>query len=213
MDLWDWLLSADVLQTLFDGLLGATVGAAVAVIVLRLTLREQRKALTEQLDKQDRHHQEQLRVQREENARARMHNSVAGILGDLIQGQHTLYVTPFKEALDALEQQRGRFAVNLELFHLDLPPDDEKIYDVLVRLDNTAYKGARAMHLDSDDAPKAMSVHYLYAMMGLALVRWTRTPQAGRQKLVAVLEFWLSYIKEHGLDAWKQLSDEELWQK
>jgi hypothetical protein len=61
--IWEWLLTANVLETLFDGLLGAAVGAAVAMLVLKRTIRQQSRQFTAQLDKQDEHHQEQLAAQ------------------------------------------------------------------------------------------------------------------------------------------------------
>lgn len=73
MDLWGFLgelwkalvtdTGIETLKVLFDGILGASVGALVAVVVLKRTLREQRKGMQEQLAKQDRHHQEQLAAQ------------------------------------------------------------------------------------------------------------------------------------------------------
>lgn len=70
VDLWgwllavsEWLLTANVLETLFDGLLGAAVGAAVAMLVLKRTIRQQGRQFAAQLDRQDEHHQEQLAAQ------------------------------------------------------------------------------------------------------------------------------------------------------
>ncbi|MCG2622689.1 hypothetical protein LVY72_12325 [Arthrobacter sp. I2-34] len=206
---WGWLLSADVLQTLFDGLLGAGVGAAVAVVVLRLTLREQRVGLTQQLDKQDTHHQEQLRVQREENSRARMHDVVARLLNTLVESQDLFELSTTQKPFDELPRLKSQFAVGLESFHLEVPADEKDMYFAIRELGIRAFEEVEKCLMDEYEAATPENVQRLFGWMGAVLVIWVRGSTDERSEMLAGVKYTNAYLETKSLDEWEQLSRDE----
>ena len=201
-----WLFTSDVLQTLFDGVLGASVGAAVAVVVLRLTLREQRLALDEQLEKQDRHHREQLSVQREENTRARLHDVAASILSALAQGRTANSISDRGEKRSTFSDILSQFSIDIERFHLDVPGPDEEIYYVIQDLALEAFKAGRASK--DHEAASNDDVDALFGWTGGLLIAWIRGSEAQRRVLIEGGKFSVRYILENGISAWNELSRE-----
>lgn len=120
-------MSEDWLQTLFDGVLGAVIGAIAAMAVLVISLVYQTVGLRKQLEKQDDHHQEQIRVQREENARARIHESAAELLGHL-NALVELSSRPPKERTDALDSLALKLKANLNRLSFDLGSQHHDFY-------------------------------------------------------------------------------------
>lgn len=205
MHLVTWFLSADVLETVFDGLLGAAVGAGVAVVVLRLTLREQREALTAQLAKQDEHHQEQLRVQQEENSHQRLHETVAVLLTTFKAAQEALRETEANERKKKMDQASQDFAVAIERLHLDIGPD-RKFYFALRELLIRAIALTRQTIRGDAGSPSIKSLEELYSWVGGVLVYWFRGSTNKRDEAIRILRKTLSYVNEHGADKWERLS-------
>lgn len=194
MDLMEWLLSEDVLQTLFDGLLGASVGAGVAVVVLRLTLREQRQALTAQLN-----------VQRDENARIRMHDVVASILSALIEGRNALLTKDIDRHSKALYQ----FHIDIERFLLDLSVGEEDVYRVFKDFGNAAFRESRK-RIDGDPAAAELdSLIEVFHWVGAFFVKWVRTDERFRKTVVEGGQYALARVQSEGMDEWAKSSTEE----
>ncbi|KAA0977172.1 hypothetical protein FQ154_09760 [Paeniglutamicibacter gangotriensis] len=180
-----WISSEAVLGTLFDGALGAAIGAGVAVVVLKKTLNEQRVGLSKQLDKQDKHHQEQLRIQREENSRTRLHDVIAEILGDLTR--FTLAVqTQSPDFQDDLISTRLKLAVNLERFNLDVPASELRMYGVLSGLTTQAMTAAMEHESGRMPAQLVLTLSRLSGAIGAYLVEWARSEGEERAEITAL---------------------------
>ncbi|WP_459385238.1 hypothetical protein [Arthrobacter humicola] len=213
MDLWG-LLTADVAietyKTGFDGILGASVGAWVAVVVLRRTLREQRKGLSEQLEKQESLHREQLRVQQAENARLRLHDVVAELLTNLFGVAEAMHAGPAhtNRKAEFLSVQRD-ITVNLEKLHLDLEEGDESdLYHVLHGILQFVYEWIELAHIE-DEAPDRIDLDVMTEVVGntgSALVEWVRGDSADRKAELDLLAHTLRMLSSGDFDGWAEQS-------
>lgn len=129
-----------MIDTLFDGFIGAVVAATVAVIVLMVSLKAQGKAVTDQLDKQAEQHAEQLEAQRRENAVNRVNGICAELFGAMTQipayrsnrgnrqeVESAAFVSCYRLRLDMSDEENDSFGDLLHewIFHLCFSPMDE----------------------------------------------------------------------------------------
>lgn len=200
-DMLIWITSESVLGTLFDGVLGAAIGAGVAVFVLRKTLNEQRLGLIKQLDKQDNHHQEQLRIQREENSRARLHDVIADLLGNLTSFTQTVN-TQSPDLQNEITEIGLKMNVNLERFNLDVPLYDLGMYGILSGLTNCALKAAKNHGNDRMPAHLVLTLGQLSGAIGAYLVEWARSEGEEREEFVDSAYALLQHVENTPQKDW-----------
>lgn len=123
----------EVWKTIFDGIVGATIGALVAMIVLKRTLREQQAGLSTQIQQQD----VALRLQLESDKRSldeQMHSASQENMRQRITDATADYLAALEELRscrpdgDRFGSIHGRLGVAAERLRIDLSPDDEMLY-------------------------------------------------------------------------------------
>jgi hypothetical protein len=212
-ELWKVLMSdagVETLKIVFDGILGASVGALVAMVVLRRTLTEQRTSLVEQLDKQEVLHREQLWVQRNENARIRLHEVVAQLLANLVVLAEAMHARPSDaDRSEKFTRVRLEIMVNLERLHLDLKEGEEAdIYHVLYGILGIVYNCIELAHWE-DEPPHPSDLDAMRDVIGTTgatLVEWVRGNEDERKSYVEQLVVMFKMIDAGDSDGWLQLS-------
>lgn len=227
MSILGWLASADVLQTLFDGLLGAGVGAGVAMWVLRRTLREQSRgldaqikaqhaALAEQLRKQDalhqeqltaqeQHHQEQLRVQREENSRARLYAVVAEILREMMLFPAAVGKEG-RAARKSVVELRLRLMAMLEQLNLEITDDERGLYETLGRLLKVVLNKSIPAYHERIDRKNFNNGLRMMTKIMTELSAWARGDGVVRAEQQKTLEKLADLAEERGILEWSKES-------
>lgn len=174
----EWTLS---LTTTF---LGAVIGAGAAIVVMLRTLSSQRR----------------------ENARARMHDVVAAILGNIFDLAGVIHRTPGHRPHNEVQAE---LSINQERLHLDLGEDkDCDIYHALSAAINIIDDEIERSPEEATPKTEAglEGAFHLLAELGSILAEWTRAGTIERKKhsdhLIQII--WL--IDKRGLDAWLKIS-------
>lgn len=203
MDIWGWLSSASVLETVFDGVLGSVIGALVAMLVLWLSLTSQRETLDEQLRRQDEHHAEQIRVQRGENTRARLITVVAEILRSITRCVPVLEQNG-SDVRDGMQRIWRDVTVDLERFNLDIAPAEHGMYDVVAGLLKTAFEGSAPEDHGPLPQNRQAGVMSLLTATGSTLTEWARGDADRRRELEEFGNGVLEQAKSLHVDDWEE---------
>lgn len=217
-DLWIAMTSdvgIETLKTLFDGILGASVGAFVAVIVLKRTLREQRRGLAVQLEAQESHLSRQLKVQEEalaeelqaqrtENTLQRQRDVAAEIIG-LLMELHAASRLPNNGP--AVNTVGNSLIVNVTRLRLDCRASEESFCNIL--LDWVDHLTRCALRISGEPKPWTEEEDFTEVtqmqrshVINL-LTDWCRGEHESRMNIAEVMESSLKVEKELGGRAWR----------
>lgn len=217
-DFWQALTSdvgIETLKTLFDGILGASVGAFVAVIVLKRTLREQRRGLAVQLQAQEDHLSRQLKVQEEalaeelhaqrtENTLQRQRDVAAEIIG-LLMEIHAASKMPNNSL--TINTVGNSLIVNVTRLRLDCLASEEVFCNVL--LEWVDHLTRCALRINGEPKPWTEEEEFTEVtqmqrshVINL-LTDWCRGEHESRMNIAEIMEASLKVEKDLGGRAWR----------
>lgn len=233
MDLWGFLADCwqavwsdagiETLKTLFDGMLGASLGALVAVVVLKRTLREQRRGLAAQLDAQEEHFSRQLKMQQEslaeelhaqttENVRHRQRDIASEIIGLLVELHVASKVFDNPSAITSLGNS---LIVNVTRLRLDCSVSEEPFCDVLEEW--TRHLTRCALRISTSPKPWSEEEEFTEVTevqrshVVRLLTDWCRGAAHSRTAITSLLEASLSVEQRDGGRMWRfQIAPETL---
>lgn len=205
----------ETLKTLFDGILGASLGALVAVIVLKRTLKDQRTGLSAQLAKQEEHLSkqleaqkksmaEQLTAQRTENIAQRERDVASAIIGLLVE----LHPASKKQDNQTKIADLGnQLHVNVTRLRLDCRASEEAFCDILGQW--TDHLTGCALRISTEAKPWVTEDEYTEVTqiqrshVIRLLTDWCRGSHESRMAITSLLDASLGVEKQYGGRMWR----------
>ncbi|WP_455835604.1 hypothetical protein [Pseudarthrobacter siccitolerans] len=202
-------------MALWNGFFGASATAVVALLVLFISIKVQKDGLTNQLEKLDGHHKEQLKkqddaltsqleAQRQENANGRINAALGQLLAALAataSGRQSRGLT--------VEEVNNCF-VPMEQILLDLDEKDADKFGVVVRewLQHLCFAPRDKFQTDAHKKDDGISMSGQVSFLLDRITRWARADPKYRMTLMDDMDNALKIAKK-GLIAWGAVYEED----
>jgi hypothetical protein len=205
----------ETLKTLFDGILGASLGALVAMLVLKRTLRDQRRGLSAQLEKQEEHLSRQLNMQENslgeqlfaqqlENVRQRERDVASKIIGLLVELHPASKV---RSNDDKIAELGNQLLVNVTRLRLDCGVSEEPFCDVLEEWARHLTHCALRISTEPEPWPEEAEFTEVTQIQRSHVIRhltdWCRGEHRSRLAITSLLELSLEVERRDGGRVWR----------